>query len=30
MYNIELNEYAALTGFDESALYAKYYKGLSP
>ena len=29
-YNVEFNEYAALTGFDNRALYAKYYKGLAP
>ena len=29
-YNVEFNEYATITGFDERALYAKYYKGLAP
>ena len=29
-YNVEFNEYAVLTGFDNRALYAKYYKGLAP
>jgi len=29
-FNVESNEYAVLTGFDERALYAKYYKGLAP
>ncbi len=28
-YNIELNKYTTLTGFDERALYAKYYKGFA-
>ncbi len=29
-YNIEFNKYSTLTGFDNCALYAKYYKGLAP
>ncbi len=29
-YNVDFNEYSILTGFDECALYAKYYKGLAP
>jgi hypothetical protein len=29
-YNVEFNEYATITGFDERALYAKYYRGLAP
>jgi hypothetical protein len=29
-YNVEFNEYATLMGFDQRALYAKYYKGLGP
>ena len=29
-YNIEFNEYTTITGFNECALYAKYYKGLAP
>jgi hypothetical protein len=29
-YNVEFNEYATITGFDQKALYAKYYKGLAP
>ena len=29
-YNVEFNKYAVLTGFDNRALYAKYYKGLAP
>jgi len=29
-YNVEFNEYAALTGFNNHTLYAKYYKGLAP
>jgi len=29
-YNVEFNEYATITGFDQRALYAKYYKGLAP
>src|SRR5258706_901123 len=29
-YNVEFNEYSTLTGFDNRALYAKYYKGLAP
>ena len=29
-YNVDFNEYSTLTGFDERALYAKYYKGLAP
>ena len=29
-YNVEFNEYATITRFDERALYAKYYKGLAP
>lgn len=29
-YNVEFNEYATLTGFDQRALLAKYYKGLAP
>jgi len=29
-YNVEFNKYAALTGFNNHALYAKYYKGLAP
>ena len=29
-YNVEFNEYAVLTSFDNCALYAKYYKGLAP
>lgn len=29
-YNVDFNEYSTLTGFDEKALYAKYYKGLAP
>jgi len=29
-YNVEFNEYAALTSFNNHALYAKYYKGLAP
>ncbi len=28
-YNVEFNEYATLTGFDNHALYAKFYKGLA-
>ncbi len=27
-YNVNFNEYSTLTGFNEHALYAKYYKGL--
>ena len=29
-YNVDFNEYSTITGFDEKALYAKYYKGLAP
>jgi len=29
-YNIEFNEYATITGFNERALFTKYYKGLAP
>ncbi len=29
-YNVDFNEYATITGFDEWALYTKYYKGLAP
>jgi len=29
-YNVEFNEYSTITGFDERALFAKYYKGLAP
>ena len=29
-YNVDFNEYSTITGFDERALYAKYYKGLAP
>ena len=29
-YNVVFNEYSTLTGFDERALYAMYYKGLAP
>ena len=29
-YNVEFNEYATITGFNEGALFAKYYKGLAP
>jgi hypothetical protein len=29
-YNVDFNEYAAITGFNEQALYAAYYKGLAP
>jgi hypothetical protein len=29
-YNVEFNEYAALLGYNEQALYTCYYKGLAP
>lgn len=29
-YNVDFNEYATLTGFDQRTLHAKYYKGLAP
>ena len=29
-YNVEFNEYAALTGYNDQALYTRYYKGLAP
>jgi len=29
-YNIDFNEYAVLTGFNEQALSTMYYKGLAP
>ena len=29
-YNVDFNEYSAITGFDERALYANYYRGLAP
>ena len=29
-YNVDFNECATLMGFDQRALYAKYYKGLAP
>ena len=29
-YNVDFNEYSTLTGFDQRALHAKYYKGLTP
>ena len=29
-YNVDFNEYSTLTGFDQRALHAKYYKGLAP
>jgi hypothetical protein len=29
-YNVDFNEYTTLTGFNNHALYAKYYKGLAP
>lgn len=29
-YNVEFNEYAALTGYNDHALYTRYYKGLAP
>lgn len=29
-YNVKFNEYSALTGFNNRALYAQYYKGLAP
>ena len=29
-YNADFNEYAAIIGFDERALYTKYYKGMAP
>lgn len=28
-YSVEFNEYAMLTGFNEHALYVKFYKGLA-
>ena len=29
-YNVEFNEYAALSGYNNQALYTRYYKGLAP
>jgi hypothetical protein len=29
-YNVEFNEHAALTGYNDQALYTCYYKGLAP
>ena len=29
-YNVDFQEYVTITGFEERALYAKYYKGLAP
>ncbi len=29
-YNIDFNEYSSLSGFNECALYTRYYKGLVP
>jgi len=29
-YDVEFNEYATLTGFNECVLFARYYKGLAP
>ena len=29
-YNVDFNEYSALTGFNERALYTRYYRGLAP
>ena len=29
-YNVEFNEYSALTCYNEHALYTRYYKGLAP
>lgn len=29
-YNVKFSEYSALTGYNDRALYAKYYKGLAP
>jgi hypothetical protein len=29
-YNVKFNKYATIMGFDQKALYAKYYKGLAP
>jgi hypothetical protein len=29
-YNVEFNEHATLTGYNDQALYTRYYKGLAP
>ena len=29
-YNVEFNEYATLTSYNDQALYTRYYKGLTP
>ena len=29
-YNIEFNEYSILLGYNDQALYTRYYKGLTP
>ena len=29
-YNVDFNEHSALTGFNERALYSRYYRGLAP
>ena len=29
-YNVDFNEYAALSGYNNQALYTRYYKGLAP
>ena len=29
-YNVEFNEYSVLSGYNDQALYTRYYKGLAP
>ena len=29
-YNVEFNEYGLLSGYNDQALYTRYYKGLTP